>query len=160
VVIPAFNEELNLTEAIRSVIAWADVVHVVDSRSTDATREIAAKFGVHCVIQPWLGYAKQKNWALEHLPLRSDWVFILDADEWPGREAGERYSRGDAADIAETLHHHSGAVDRHTRAHAGFARRAERSCEQGAADAALRQSDTRKRSDRRPAAGQGIGRIE
>lgn len=80
-VIPAFNEELNLTEAIRSVIAWADVVHVVDSRSTDATREIAAKFGVHCVIQPWLGYAKQKNWALEHLPLRSDWVFILDADE-------------------------------------------------------------------------------
>ncbi|MEI7657021.1 MAG: glycosyltransferase family 2 protein [Phycisphaerae bacterium] len=81
VVIPAFNEELNLTEAIRSVIAWADVVHVVDSQSTDATRAIAAQFGIHCVVQPWLGYAKQKNWALEHLPLRADWVFILDADE-------------------------------------------------------------------------------
>lgn len=33
------------------------------------------------VVQPWLGYAKQKNWALDNLPFESDWVFIVDADE-------------------------------------------------------------------------------
>jgi glycosyltransferase involved in cell wall biosynthesis len=81
VVIPAFNEELNLEEALRSVIAWADAVHVVDSESTDRTREIAKRYGANCVVRPWLGYAKQKNWALATLPLTSDWVFILDADE-------------------------------------------------------------------------------
>ena len=81
IIIPTFNEELNLGEAIKSVIGWADVVHVVDSESTDRTREIAHQYGANCVIRPWLGYAKQKNWALNNLPLKSDWVFILDADE-------------------------------------------------------------------------------
>lgn len=81
VVIPTFNEELNITEAIKSVIEWADVVHIVDSESTDRTRELAESLGARVVIRPWLGYAKQKNWALANLPLKSDWVFILDADE-------------------------------------------------------------------------------
>src|SRR5262249_39993302 len=31
--------------------------------------------------RPWLGYAAQKNWALDNLPIRSNWVFFLDADE-------------------------------------------------------------------------------
>ncbi len=31
--------------------------------------------------RPWLGYAAQKNWALDNLPINSEWVFILDADE-------------------------------------------------------------------------------
>ena len=60
---------------------WADRVYVVDSESTDRTREIAKEFGAEVVIRPWLGYAKQKNWALENLDIKSDWVFILDADE-------------------------------------------------------------------------------
>jgi len=81
IVIPTFNEELNLGEAIKSVIGWADAVHIVDSESTDRTREIARQYGANCVIRPWLGYAKQKNWALNNLPLKADWVFILDADE-------------------------------------------------------------------------------
>lgn len=81
VVIPAFNEELNLAHALKSVMDWADAVYVVDSESSDRTREIAEQFGAQVVIRPWLGYAKQKNWALDNLPLKSDWVFILDSDE-------------------------------------------------------------------------------
>jgi glycosyltransferase involved in cell wall biosynthesis len=81
VVIPCFNEEINLPHALRSVCEWADAVYVVDSQSTDRTREIAEQFGAKVVVQKWLGYAQQKNWALDNLPLQSDWTFILDADE-------------------------------------------------------------------------------
>ena len=81
IIIPAFNEELNLPHALRSVLGWADDVFVVDSQSTDQSREVAERLGARVVVQPWLGYAKQKNWALENLPIESDWVFILDADE-------------------------------------------------------------------------------
>lgn len=80
VVIIAKDEEKNLPHALRSV-AWADAVHVVDSGSTDATCDLARSAGANVVFRPWLGYARQKNWALENLPIRADWVFILDADE-------------------------------------------------------------------------------
>ena len=81
VIIPTKNEEKNLPYALRSVVGWVDAVHVVDSESTDRTREIAQEMGANVVIRPWLGFARQKNWALDNLPLRADWVFILDADE-------------------------------------------------------------------------------
>jgi glycosyltransferase involved in cell wall biosynthesis len=81
VLIPTFNEEKNLPHALKSVMEWADAVHVVDSESTDRTREIAREMGANVVIQKWLGYARQKNWALDNLPFKSDWIFILDADE-------------------------------------------------------------------------------
>ena len=81
VIIPTFNEEVNLPHALASVREWADAVHVVDSESTDRTREIAAAAGANVVVRPWLGYAAQKNWALDNLPLKAPWVFILDADE-------------------------------------------------------------------------------
>ncbi len=81
VIIPAYNEEINLPFALRSVVGWSDAVFVVDSQSTDRTREIAAEMGARVVVRKWLGYAQQKNWALENLPIETDWVFILDADE-------------------------------------------------------------------------------
>jgi len=81
VLIPTFNEEVNLPHALKSVASWADTVWVVDSESTDRTREIAEAMGAKVVVQPWLGYARQKNWALDSLPWDTDWLFILDADE-------------------------------------------------------------------------------
>jgi glycosyltransferase involved in cell wall biosynthesis len=81
VIIPTFNEEANLPYALESVKGWADTVFVVDSESTDRTREIAAQHGATVVTQAWLGYARQKNWALSNLPITTNWVFILDADE-------------------------------------------------------------------------------
>ncbi|MEM9166557.1 MAG: glycosyltransferase family 2 protein [Planctomycetota bacterium] len=81
------DEQVNLPHTLDALLPWADRVHVVDSESTDRTREIAQEFNqrfpgkVNTVVQPWLGYARQKNWALETLPFESDWVFIVDADE-------------------------------------------------------------------------------
>lgn len=81
ILIPAFNEEVNLPYSLGSVREWADAVHVIDSESTDRTREIAVDLGAHVTVQPWLGYARQKNWALDTINLEADWIFILDADE-------------------------------------------------------------------------------
>jgi len=75
------DEELNIEHSVRSVIGLARNVFVVDSGSTDRTREIAEGLGATVVDRSWLGFAKQKNWAIDELEWESDWVFILDADE-------------------------------------------------------------------------------
>lgn len=81
VFIQTFNEEVNLPHTLATVIGWANRVFVVDSGSTDRTRQIAADMGAHVVEHAWEGYARQKNWALANLPLQAPWTLILDADE-------------------------------------------------------------------------------
>ena len=57
-----------------------DEILLVDSHSTDATREIAGRFeGVQVVSRTYYGAASQKNWAIDRC--RHDWILILDADE-------------------------------------------------------------------------------
>lgn len=80
VIIPTLDEERNLPECLRSV-AWADQVFVVDSFSSDRTVDIAREHGAQVVQHHFEGYSRQKNWALDTLPFRHDWVLILDADE-------------------------------------------------------------------------------
>ena len=80
VLVPTLDEELNLPECLASV-AWADEVFVVDSLSHDRSVEIARGFGAHVVQHPFENYSRQKNWALDSLPFRNDWVLIIDADE-------------------------------------------------------------------------------
>ena len=77
-VIIAGNEEAKIAEAIRSVL-FADEVLVVDSESSDATRAIAEGLGARVVVQPWLGFAKQKQLAVDLA--EHDWVLSIDADE-------------------------------------------------------------------------------
>jgi glycosyltransferase involved in cell wall biosynthesis len=81
VVIPVLNEEANIAACLESV-RFADEVFVVDSGSTDCTAEIAESYGAKVIqfrFQP--GGPRKKNWALENLPFRNDWVLLLDADE-------------------------------------------------------------------------------
>jgi glycosyltransferase involved in cell wall biosynthesis len=73
-----FNEAENIRAACESV-AWADEIVVVDSRSTDRTREIAAACGAKVFEREWPGFAAQKQFAAE--AASHDWVFSLDADE-------------------------------------------------------------------------------
>lgn len=80
VLVPTLDEELNLPQCLDSV-EWADEVFVVDSCSTDGTVEIARARGAHVVPHPFEGYSRQKNWALDNLPFRNEWVLIIDADE-------------------------------------------------------------------------------
>ena len=72
------NEAENLPACLVSV-AFAEQVVVVDSDSTDATREIAREFGCDLYVEPWRGFGPQKQSAIDHC--RHAWVLLLDADE-------------------------------------------------------------------------------
>ncbi len=84
VIVVTRNEELNLDRCLASVHGFAGQVFVVDSESTDRSREIARHHGAavhelpydHTRIIPWIF-----QWALDHLPIANDWVLILEADQ-------------------------------------------------------------------------------
>src|SRR5216683_4378341 len=80
VLVPTLDEEVNLPECLRS-LAWADEIFVVDSFSRDRTVEIAREHGAQVVQHEFQSYSRQKNWALDNLPWRNEWVLIVDADE-------------------------------------------------------------------------------
>ena len=73
-----FNEAENIRAACESV-RWANEILVVDSESTDGTREIAQACGARVISRPWPGFAAQKQFAVDEA--RHDWIFSLDADE-------------------------------------------------------------------------------
>lgn len=75
----SYNEESNIRRCLLSAADLAEEIVVVDSGSTDRTREIAAEFGARVVHQDWLGHRDQKNVALG-LCTRP-WVLALDCDE-------------------------------------------------------------------------------
>ena len=76
--IVTLNEERNIARAIQS-LACADEILIVDSGSTDRTREIAAGLGARVIEEAWRGYAAQKNFAA--CSAAHDWILSLDADE-------------------------------------------------------------------------------
>jgi glycosyltransferase involved in cell wall biosynthesis len=81
VVILTYNEEANLCHTLQSLVALDATVFVVDSGSTDRTRELAAAAGCKTVVHSFTNQADQLNWALDNLPLESEWIMRLDADE-------------------------------------------------------------------------------
>lgn len=88
VLIPIKNEAANLPRCL-ACVSWADEIVVVDSQSDDGSIEIAEKHGARVMQFEFNGiWPKKKNWALENVPFRNDWVLILDADEVlpPGAE--------------------------------------------------------------------------
>jgi glycosyltransferase involved in cell wall biosynthesis len=81
VIIPTKNEEHNLERCIRSV-SWAAEIFVVDSQSVDQTAQIAETFDAKVVQFKYVGrWPKKKNWALDNLRFRTEWILFLDADE-------------------------------------------------------------------------------
>jgi len=87
------NEQLDLPGCLNSV-KFSDDVHVFDSESTDATREIATALGAQVTVREFDNYATQRSVALQ-LPFRHKWVLVLDADE--------RVPEALAREIAQTL---------------------------------------------------------
>ena len=81
VVVPVRNEEANLPLCLERLARFAAVL-VVDSASTDATPQIAARFGARLIQFEWNGrYPKKRNWTLLNHAFETDWVLFLDADE-------------------------------------------------------------------------------
>ena len=69
-----------LLERTLAAVSWADELLVVDSGSTDHTRELATRLGATVLLQPeWKGFGFQKNFALAHA--NGVWILVLDADE-------------------------------------------------------------------------------
>jgi len=101
VLIPAKNERTNIRACVESA-RFADEIIVVDSCSSDGTPEIAKECGASVVDFHWNGQLpKKKNWALEHIPWRHEWVFILDADERITPELADELQRVVAAPDAD-----------------------------------------------------------
>ncbi len=78
VVVTTFNSEATLERCLASV-SWADELCVLDSGSTDGTRAIATRLGADFGVQPFRGYASQKQAAIDRA--RHPWVLLLDSDE-------------------------------------------------------------------------------
>lgn len=79
VVIITFNEEKNIGRCLASVQEIADEIVVVDSFSTDKTKEICESYGVRFFEHPFEGHIQQKNYAAQKANYK--YVLSLDADE-------------------------------------------------------------------------------
>ncbi len=82
VVLITHDEEVNLPrtlESVTSLVRDGGEIIVVDSGSTDRTLEIAQSYGAKVFVEPWKGFAAQKNSAIDKAAC--DWVLQLDADE-------------------------------------------------------------------------------
>ena len=102
VIVPIKNEAANLPRCLASV-KWANEILVVDSASTDGSIAIAQQHGAKVVQFEFNGtWPKKKNWALENLQFRNEWVFVLDADEVLPPEAETEFAQAiaDRGDIA------------------------------------------------------------
>lgn len=87
VIVLTCNEARHIQRCIESVKDIAVEIFVVDSGSTDETISLAESLGTRVFRNPWPGnQALQFNWALDNLPIMSEWVLRLDADEYPTPE--------------------------------------------------------------------------
>jgi glycosyltransferase involved in cell wall biosynthesis len=81
VIVLTHNEELNLPACLASVRGWVQRIVVLDSGSTDRTREIAREHGAEFMEHAFQSHTQQWAWALQHAAGRDDWVLGLDADQ-------------------------------------------------------------------------------
>lgn len=92
VIILTYNEEINVSHALDSISGWADEIFILDSFSKDRTLEIATQYDCFIMQNKFVNYAKQRNYALDNLPIKSEWIFFLDADEWLSEELKKEIS--------------------------------------------------------------------
>jgi glycosyltransferase involved in cell wall biosynthesis len=78
IILIAQNESARIAACLESV-RWADEIVVVDGGSADDTVAIARRYTDRVFVNPWPGYAAQKQFSLDHAT--REWVFSLDADE-------------------------------------------------------------------------------
>jgi glycosyltransferase involved in cell wall biosynthesis len=82
VVVLTHNEESNLPACLQSAAVLGCPLFVVDSGSTDRTVEIARHYGAHVETHAFETHSKQWLWAFENLPVRSEWLLAIDADQY------------------------------------------------------------------------------
>ena len=86
VLIQTKNEEKGIKQCLAALTDFDEVI-VVDSNSTDRTAALAEEAGARVVNFTWNGsFPQKKQWQLEHVETRHDWILMLDADEYPTPE--------------------------------------------------------------------------
>ena len=79
-------------------LRFADEILIVDSNSGDGTLEIAARHGARVAQKEWLGFGRQKQYAVDQA--RHDWVLCVDADERVSPELAASIARALAAPVS------------------------------------------------------------
>lgn len=93
VIIPTRNEAENLPACLRSLRGFDQII-VVDSASSDDTREIACSHGAEVLDFVYTGgWPKKRQWALENAAIRNPWTLLLDADERMTRSLARELAR-------------------------------------------------------------------
>lgn len=83
VIILTYNEEIHIRRCIENVRPIAREIYVVDCKSTDNTAAIVQELGAKVVEHEWPGnQAEQFNWALQNIPISTEWILRMDADEY------------------------------------------------------------------------------
>lgn len=86
VLVQTKNEEIGIAACISALSSFDEII-VVDSDSIDGTKEIALAHGAKVVNFTWNGrYPKKKQWQIDTLETKHDWILFLDADESPSRD--------------------------------------------------------------------------
>ncbi|MFN8356527.1 MAG: glycosyltransferase family 2 protein [Spirosomataceae bacterium] len=82
VIILTFNEAKHIERCINSLLPITNQIFIVDSGSTDNTVALATALGATVVTNPWVNYAKQFNFGIQHNPFQTQWLMRMDADEY------------------------------------------------------------------------------
>ncbi len=82
-VIITLNEAERLAHCV-GALEFCDEILVVDSGSSDDTPALARSLGARVIEHPWMGFGRQKQFAVEQASC--DWVLCIDADEWVSPE--------------------------------------------------------------------------
>ena len=85
-IVLTYNEELHLERCLKSLVDTCKNIVIVDSFSTDSTKEIALKYDARFYQNPFVNHANQLNWAIENTEINTDWVIRVDADEYLSEE--------------------------------------------------------------------------
>lgn len=89
-IILTYNEEVHLQRCIDSVKEIVDDICVIDSYSTDNTKQIAEKNNVRFFSKDFISYSNKFNWALQNCSIQSDWIWRIDADEYATSKLAEQ----------------------------------------------------------------------
>ena len=82
IVILTYNEELNLPYALDNVKDFATQIVILDSYSVDRALEIAESYGARIYKRTFDNFSSQRRYALEEITYTTEWLFVLDADEF------------------------------------------------------------------------------
>ncbi len=99
VIVLTFNSEASVGLVIEASKGIASRILVVDSFSTDKTRQIACELGCEFMEHPFENYSAQRNWAQQQARIApNDWVLHLDSDEVLSPELSEAIAAAIAAE--------------------------------------------------------------